>query len=120
MKQHIETLELVKEERRVTGLVITNLQKISDTQLYLQMGFSSMFDYSTRGLGYSEASAYRRISTVKLSAVIPEIKAKLDSGDLNMTNLSMAQSFFTRAEKELNSETLDLASKKKVIAKIEN
>ena len=126
MKLHTETLALVKEERRITGLVISNLQKIYDTKLYLQMGFSSMFEYCTRGLGYSEASAYRRISTVKLSATIPEIKAKLDSGDLNMTTLSMAQSFFTRAEKGLkqvsgtNVVAFNLESKKKVLAKIEN
>jgi HNH endonuclease len=128
---HLQTLSLVKEERRLTGLVIENLQKISDTKLFLQLGFSTLFEYCTRSLGYSETCAYRRISAVKISRIIPEIKEKLDSGALNLTNLSMAQSFFTAVEKAraVDSQTitnkternvLSINLKKEILGQIEN
>ncbi|MEK6773153.1 MAG: hypothetical protein AABY64_04365 [Bdellovibrionota bacterium] len=48
---HEETVLLVKEERRLTGLVIENLQKISDQKLFLRVGYSSLFAYCTQALG---------------------------------------------------------------------
>ncbi len=110
---HEETLSLVKEERRITGLVIENLQKIFDQRLFLRMGYSSMFDYCTKALGYSESCAYRRISAVKLVKEIPEIKEKLTSGALNLTNLTMMQSLSSSANMNVNE-------KKEILAKIEN
>ena len=110
---HEETLSLVKEERRITGLVIENLQKIFNQQLFLQMGYSSMFDYCTKALGYSESCAYRRISAVRLAKEIPEIKEKLTSGALNLTNLTMMQSLSSSVKMSLNE-------KKEILAKIEN
>jgi 5-methylcytosine-specific restriction endonuclease McrA len=91
---HEETLALVKEERRLTGLIIENLQKISDSKLFLEMGYSSLFQYCTKALGYSEASAYRRIEAVKVMRVVPEVKEKLNSGELNLTTVAIAQNFF--------------------------
>jgi hypothetical protein len=108
---HEETLALVKEERRLTGLVIENLQKISDTKLFLEMGHSSLFRYCTQALGYSEASAYRRIEAVKVMRVIPNVKDKLNSGALNLTTVAVAQSFF-----KTNSATV--SEKKMAIEKI--
>ncbi len=110
---HTHTLELVREERRLTGLVIENLQKISDLNLFLEMGYSSLFTYCTRALGYSEACAYRRIQAVKVARQLPEVKEKLNSGVINLTNLSMAQSLITSA-------TLSLEEKREVLHKIEN
>ncbi len=110
---HESTLALVKEERRLTSLVIDNLQKIYEQKLFLQMSYSSMFEYVTRGLGYSESCAYRRISAVKMTREIPEVKAKLDDGSLNLTNLTLAQGFFSK-------ENLTVENKREVLNKIQN
>jgi hypothetical protein len=118
MGLHEETLKLVNEERRITGLVIENLQKISDTRLFLKMSYSSLYEYCTRALGYSEACAYRRIQAVKIVKELPEIRAKLDSGVLNLTNLTMAQSFFTSEAKTQGPRNAE--QKREVLAKIEN
>ncbi len=113
IKLHENTLALVKEERRLTGLVIESLQKIFEQKIYLQMGYSSMFEYATKALSYSEACAYRRISAVRMTQEIPEVKEKIDSGSLNLTNLTLAQSFFSK-------KTLTTEKKKEVLQKIEN
>jgi 5-methylcytosine-specific restriction endonuclease McrA len=109
---HEETLVLVKEERRLMGLIIENLQKISDTKLFLEMGYQSLFRYCTEALGYSEASAYRRIEAVKVMRAVPEVKEKLNSGALNLTTVAIAQTFF-----KTNQATVE--EKKVAIQKIE-
>lgn len=122
---HSTLLSLVKEERRITNLIIQNLQKVQDTKLFLHMGYSSMFEYCTRALGYSESCAYRRISAVKICREISEVKDKLDSGSLNLTTVSMAQSFFLTAAKELTVKNnknyvLTKETKTEILAQIEN
>jgi len=112
-KLHEETLSLVCDERRLTGLVIENLQKISDSQLYLELGYSTLFEYCTKGLNYSEAYAYRRIQAVNVVRILPDVKEKLKSGAINLTNLGMAQSLIT-------SDRLSQPEKREVLAKIEN
>jgi hypothetical protein len=109
---HEETLALVKEERRLTGLIIENLQKISDSKLFVEMGFASLFQYCTQALGYSEASAYRRIEAVKVMRAVPEVKGKLNSGALNLTTIAVAQNFFKN-----NKTTVE--EKRRAIEKIE-
>lgn len=110
---HEKMLQLVKEERRLTGLVIENLQNISNQNIHLVMGYSSLFDYCTRALGYSESCAYRRISAVRVSNDIPEIKKKLDQGTLTLTTVSMAQTLFRKTK-------LSPEQKRDVISKIEH
>ena len=46
--------------------------------IHLEMGFASLFDFTVKHLGLSEASAYRRIATMRLVREIPAIKNSLD------------------------------------------
>ena len=49
-------------------VVIDHLLEIESRKLYLSRGFSGLFDYVARGLGYSAAAAWRRINAMKLCA----------------------------------------------------
>jgi hypothetical protein len=71
-------------------------------------------------LGYSESCAYRRISAVKIIRQLPEIKEKLNSGAINLTNLTMAQSLFAKIETTNQSKKCSIQSKKEILAQIEN
>ena len=55
-----ETRNLVRHERHLQGAVIDHLSEIEARGLYLQRGFSSLFDYAVRELGYSDAAAAGR------------------------------------------------------------
>ena len=56
-----ETRNLVRHERHLQGAIIDHLAEIEARGLYLQRGFSSLFDYAVRELGYSRlADAERR------------------------------------------------------------
>ena len=60
------TKELSGIEHHLEVVVIDHLREIQKRRLYLRRGFSSLFDYSVRELGYSDAAAWRRIKAMRL------------------------------------------------------
>ena len=90
----IDTKKLVISEREVTSRVLHHLKEIDHRKLYSEHKYSSLFDFCVRELGYSEASAYRRIVAARLLAEIPEIDVKIESGLLTLSNISQMNQFF--------------------------
>jgi hypothetical protein len=90
----LETKNLVTSEREATARVLHHLKEIDRRKLFSEMKFTSLFDYCVRELGYSEASAYRRIVAARLLAEIPEIDEKIETGALTLTNISQMNHFF--------------------------
>jgi 5-methylcytosine-specific restriction endonuclease McrA len=86
--------ELVKEERRVTTLVLRHLREVERRRLFSDLGYSSLFEYAVKDLSYSESSAQRRISAMRLIKEIPEIESKIESGALSLTVVSQAARHF--------------------------
>ena len=111
MKIHNELLELRQKERRITSDILNKLQQMEDGRGYLDMGYSSLFDYLVRGLNYSEATAYQRQACVRLAKEGPEIKQKIDQGSLTLSAV-------TTAFKHLRKRPL--AEKRKVLKSLEN
>ena len=60
-----KTRALVSEERKLTALVLGHLQEVEHRRLHLELGFSSLFDFCLRELGYSENEANSRISAMR-------------------------------------------------------
>src|ERR1700722_5471129 len=88
------TQELVERERMTTMELIECLREIDRRLLFLEFGYSSLFEFSVRHLGLSEGSAQRRISAMRLVRDIPEAKEKLESGEISLSNASQVQSAF--------------------------
>ncbi len=87
---------LVKSERSTLTNILWHLAEIQRRKLFSPR-FSSLFTYATVELGYSEDEAGRRIAAMRLLVELPEIEPKVASGELTLTKLTMAQTFF-RAE----------------------
>lgn len=83
--------KLVRTERKVTHLVLLHISEIESRKLFAELGFDSMYAYLTRGLGYSDGAAYRRLQSARLLNQIPEIAERLETGKLNLTQLSQVQ-----------------------------
>ena len=94
------TKTLVAEEKLKTQEVLDHLEEIEYRKLYLAKGYSSLLEYCVKELKYSESSAHRRISAMRLIRVIPEAKEKLESGSVNLSTLSQLHGFLKREEKE--------------------
>ena len=91
-----ETSNLVRHERHLQGAVIDHLAEIEARGLYLQRGFSSLFDYAVRELGYSDAAAARRIGATRLCADQADAREGLRDGSLTLSAAAELQWAFDR------------------------
>ena len=91
-----ETSNLVRHERHLQGAIIDHLAEIEARGLYLERGFSSLFDYAVRELGYSDAAAARRIGALRLCADQPDAREGLRDGSLTLSAAAELQWAFDR------------------------
>jgi hypothetical protein len=107
---HSQLIKLVRLEKRITARILERLQLVSDQKLFLTYGYSSLFDYMVRGLGYSETTASFRLSCLRLIREIPEVAEKIEQGKLSYTAVA-------RAHKVLRGRSS--VEKRKVLKQIE-
>ena len=94
-----QTKLLAQKERSLHIQVLRHLREIEARRLYFSEGFSSLFDYAVRELGYSAGAACRRIKAMRLCRELPEAEGRLKSGKLSLCAASQLQSFFEREKK---------------------
>lgn len=104
------TDQLVAREREILSQVLHHLREIERRRLYSDLGYKSLFEYATKRLGYGEDQAARRISAMRLLKELPELEAKISTGALTLSNLSLAQTLF-RKEPQSRSAKLELLEK---------
>ena len=83
--------KLVRTERKITHSILLHIAEIEDRMIFAEMGYDGMFTYLTKGLGYSQGAAYRRLHSARLLKQLPEVASKLEKGTLNLTQLSQVQ-----------------------------
>ena len=98
---------LLEQTRKLAGLdhqihvfVIDHLCEIEARRVYLSRGFSSLFDYVKRGLGYSDAATWRRINAMKLCTRIDGVRERLWDGSLTLDAAAQLQAAFQRRDRE--------------------
>jgi hypothetical protein len=82
---------LISKEREILSLILEHILEIDRRKFFLKMAYSSLFDYLTKHLGYSAGSAQRRIDAARLMKEVPELSEKLESGSLNLSQVSLVQ-----------------------------
>ena len=87
--------DLVKREHHLTLSILPHLMEIECRKLYLSLGFSSLYDYCTRELKYSETAAMRRIYAARAIEKCPPAMDSLRDGRVNLTTLSMVWRYAT-------------------------
>ena len=94
------TKELSGIEHHLEVVVIDHLREIQKRRLYLRLGFSSLFDYAVRELGYSDAAAWRRIKAMRLCADIDGVRERLQDGTMTLNAAAQLQNAFDRQERK--------------------
>lgn len=103
----VEIKEKVANERELLIEILHYLLEIEERKIYLEMGYSSLFAFVTEELGYSEASAQRRIQAMRLIKDVPQVEEKLESGKLSLSVAAQIQGFI-RKEEIPQSDKLEL------------
>lgn len=109
-----DTKRLVEKERSLSIQILHHLKEIERRRLFSDLGYGSLFEYTVKELGYSEASASRRIQSARLLKEIPTIENKLKTGELSITNVALAALTFK------NENVSDKETKIEILSKIEN
>ena len=107
-----QTKLLVQKERNTHIQVLHHLDEIDSRKLYLELSFSSLFDYAVKELGYSEGAAYRRIKAMKLCRDLPDTESRLQSGKLSLSSACQLQAFFEKQAKKIKTEKPKTEDKK--------
>ena len=98
---------LVTSEREILIEILIHIVEVERRKLYLTYGYSSLFEYLTKRIGYANGSAQRRIDAARLSFDAPDVIEKLESGELNLAQVSLLQKSIR--EVQASSKTKDLA-----------
>lgn len=83
--------KLVRTERKITHLVLECIAEIDRRKIYLEQAFPSLYEFLVTKYGYSPSAAVRRIESARLLRDLPQIAEKIESGSLNLSQLSKVQ-----------------------------
>ena len=108
------TRQVAAQERKVTALVLEHLREVERRRLYADLGYPSLFEFAVSELKYSESSAHRRISAMRLSREVPSVAPAIEAGTLSLSVVSQAQRFF-RVEKIENGKTYTPTQKEEIL-----
>lgn len=110
---------LAQRERKLLREVLLHIIEVDRRKLFLEKAYPNMYEYLVQGIGYSAASAQRRIDAARIMAQVPELGIKIEQGAVNLSQLSQVQKTIRFIKK--NSDTkITLAKKAELIKKIEN
>jgi hypothetical protein len=93
-----EFAELVKDERKLTRTILELIAQFDREKLYAEIGYTSVMTWLIEEHGYSKSAAYRRMQAARLLRSVPEAKASLEAGKVNITTLSALQTAIRREE----------------------
>lgn len=95
---HQHTLTAAQAEKSATLHLLECLHAVETRRVFAERGYSSLFDYVHRGLGYSESHASERVRAMRLTFQIPEIKTQLAQGALTLTSVARIASHAKREQ----------------------
>jgi hypothetical protein len=113
-----QTNELRKKERQTTAKLLEYIQEIQRRRLFCDLGYTSLFEYLTKHLFYSESQASRRIAAARLVTENESAKKKIEEGSLSLTTASDLSRYFSR-EKVGSEKQDELIEKAKGMSKRE-
>lgn len=106
-----DTRILVSKEREISVKILHHLKEIDKRRLYSDLGYSSIFEFCLRELGYSEGAANRRIRAARELEKMPEIEAEIEQGNINLSTLNQALTFFNQQSIEDKEQKLEILEK---------
>lgn len=123
---HLSNLELlsrfgklVQTERKITHLVLECIAEIDSRKLYLDKAYPSLYEFLVQEFGYSSSAALRRIESARLLREVPGLASKIESGALNLSQLSKVQQA-VRAVQKVEARKLDVQEKQELLHRIEH
>jgi 5-methylcytosine-specific restriction protein A len=116
---HHSNVRVAETEREITQRLLVQLRETERRRMYLEYSCGSLHEYCTKILKYSNGAAGRRVNASRLLDAVPEVSEKVVDGSVNLSTLSMAQSFI-HAEEKRTKQKFSQEQRREVVNKIEN
>lgn len=110
---------LAAKERELLIEILEVIKEIDSRKMYLDLGYPNLFEYLTKGVGYSAGSAQRRIDAARLLQEEPKLADKIQSGALHLHQISLVQRAARQVSKERNISVTS-KEKTKLLLHLEN
>src|SRR6185295_18567961 len=86
---------IVHRRNQITAEFLAYLAELDERQLFLDLGFASLFEYCLKTLGLCESTAGRHIAAARVCRKHPEAFALVASGALHASALSLLRKHLT-------------------------
>jgi len=86
---------VVGRRQQITAEFLAYLAELDERQLFLDHGFSSLFEYCLQALGLCESTAGRHIAAARVCRNHPQVFALVASGALHASALSLLRKHLT-------------------------
>jgi hypothetical protein len=80
---------------QITAEFLAYLAELDERQLFLDLGFASLFEYCVEKLGLCESTAGRHIAAARVCRSYPGVLAMVESGALHASALSLMRKYLT-------------------------
>ncbi|MET0795686.1 MAG: HNH endonuclease signature motif containing protein [Polyangiaceae bacterium] len=86
---------IVRQRNQITAEFLAYLAELDQRQLFLDLGYPSLFDYCVRALGLCESTAGRHIAAARVCRDHPQTLAMVARGELHASALSLMKKHVT-------------------------
>src|SRR5580765_8062027 len=95
VKDHVllrDLTALTARDRATTALLLAHIAEVDARRLYATAGYSAMYHYCIRKLGFSEDMASKRIRAARVARRFPFVFDAIADGRLHVTGVSLLSS----------------------------
>src|SRR3954463_15238139 len=86
---------IVGRRNQITAEVLAYLAELDQRQLFLDLGYPSLFDYCVTALGLCESTAGRHIAAARVCRSYPQALDQVARGDLHASALGVMKKLLT-------------------------
>src|SRR6185295_4717443 len=86
---------IVGRRNQITAEFLAYLAELDEREIFLDLGFASLFEYCVEALGLCESTAGRHIAAARVCRNHPEVFALVASGALHASALSLLRKHLT-------------------------
>ena len=86
---------LVEKEKSFTLEIVSHLVEVARRGLHLGRGYGSLYEYCRGELGYTDASAWRRVRAAQAILRCPKAWERLADGRVSLCALGRVRGFIT-------------------------
>jgi len=97
---HLEFEKAAELDQATTNSILHFINDCERRKSYLDLGYSSIFDYCVRKLGYSSSTAGRYIQAARCIRANPEVLRMLEARDVSVTSICQFASILDDENKE--------------------